>query len=133
MQGMFDVFDIVLGHLSTGTRIEVRQRETAFGLSDEQIVYVDGMMIACVDPTSGLGRTVLLASTAANQASADDADWKRLLRGLVVLLDAHPGWRVTCESDCDQHPIRQSVLSPKTLRACSIRIGLLVSVQSLWM
>lgn len=112
---MFDIFDIVLGQLSIGGRIEIRQRETAFGPGDERTVCVDGIGIAHLDPAWRSGRTVLLAHTAANQAATDGDGWRRFLAGLVVILEGHRGWRVACESDCDQYTVRRVVLSPADL------------------
>src|SRR5688572_23041587 len=113
---MFDVFDILLPKLSTTQRLEVRPEETTFGITADQFAYVDGTRFAKVVAASaaysdvktwtGSTRradwTVLLVAETANSAAASDETWARFLDGLALVLSAQAGWRVTCESDCDQ-------------------------------
>jgi hypothetical protein len=61
------------------------------------------------------GWTVLLAAQPANAAAATDETWARFLAALVLVLRVHSTWRVTCESDCEQHPVDKIELSPESL------------------
>lgn len=126
---MFDVFDILVPELSADARIEVRSRQTAFGQSDERTVYVSGVRMGeiakarnvCANVEAGTGAmeqgvwTVLIAAAAANDAAAADATWVRFLDAFVVALSVHQVWMVTCESDCEQHPLEKVALSPDSL------------------
>jgi hypothetical protein len=126
---MFDVLDVLVPGLSTDARFEVRQEQTAFGPSDDRFAHVDGMRFAQIvmardvytnveAGTGSSGRdgwTVLLAAGVANAAAGDDETWGKFLAALVVVLSAHTFWRVTCESDCDQHPLEKLKLSPQHL------------------
>jgi hypothetical protein len=126
---MFDVFEILIPELSTNARLEIRQKQTAFGSSDDRFVYVDGTRFARivmareaysnVEVTAGsAGRvnwTLLLAAATANEAAMNDETWARFLAALALILATHAFWRVTCESDCEQHPIERLALSADRL------------------
>jgi hypothetical protein len=126
---MFNVFDILVPALALGAGLDVRPRETAFGLTEDRFAYVGGLEFAKVLPasiaytdvsawTGAADRgawTVLQAQAHANQLVDDDDGWKAFLDALVLVLRVHDDWRVTCESDCDQAPLENVSLSPEQL------------------
>lgn len=125
----FDTFDILLPKLRLIPPVEVRHLETPFGVHDSWYVYVGdarvGRMelarVAFSDVARWAGSpdrgdwTVLLAREAANAAVKSDADWRTFLDAVRTILVGHTRWRVTCESDCDQHELEELKLTPDTL------------------
>ena len=59
--------------------------------------------------------TVLELRSDANTAAQHDTTWTTYLRALGALLECHPKWRVTCESDCDQYSLQALQLTVETL------------------
>lgn len=128
---MFDVFDILVPKLSAMARLEVRQQQTAFGLSDDRFAYYHNLrfarVLAAADAYSDVEAwagsveradwVVLLAGGTASRAAESDDTWARFLEGLVSVLSAHTFWQVICESDCDQYPTEHCQLSPQGLSA----------------
>lgn len=126
---MFDVFDIQIPSLSARARVEVRRRETAFGLEDDGTAYVDGVELgrflrdeeassylrAWIGSADRSTWTVLNVAHAACNAADDDGRWPQFLAALVSLLRAHDVWVVRCESDCDQGPLERLALSAEQL------------------
>jgi hypothetical protein len=122
---MFDVFDILVRELSTHALLEVRQQQTAFGPSDDTFLYVHGTKFAQivtapeayknVEARAGsAGRanwTVLRAAKIASEAATNDETWAKFLQAIALVLAPPALWQVTCESDCDQHPIEKVALS----------------------
>lgn len=123
---MFDTFDILVPELAT-SGIELRQHQSVFGPAEDQYVYVGGLKFARLllarDAFSNVRAwtgsddramwTVLLANAEAGAAAAQDDSWTKFLEALKSVLRAHSFWRVTCESDCDQHPLERVTLSPE--------------------
>ena len=126
---MFDTFDVLVPDLNLPAGFELRQHQTAFGPDDSVFLYVAEAQFARVLPAreafsaveawTGVpgreGWTVLLLSAYANAATRDSGSWASFLAALRVILENHPVWRVTCESDCDQHPVETFVLAPGAL------------------
>ena len=126
---MFDIFDIQLPKLALGPGLEVRRCESAFGLSDDEFVFVDGVKFARILPASsaysnvevstgssqGSNWTVLLVRSTAADAAKTHESWTAFLASLEALLHAQSMWRVVCESDCDQRMRRAVRLSPLAL------------------
>jgi hypothetical protein len=113
---MFDALTILLPSLSADVPLEIRQRESAFGANDERVAHIEGLPFARVHPTkTSDGLEILSAAGQANEAARNNETWSRFLVAIVLVLDAHAGWRVICESDCDQHPIEERQLSAMEL------------------
>ncbi len=126
---MFDVFDIQIPALALGASVEVRQRETAFGLDDDRKMYVDGVEFGRVLPAreaysnlqAWMGSSdraswsVLIAGPTARAASRDDRSWPQFLSALILVLQVHEAWVVRCESDCDQRPVERLEISAERL------------------
>ena len=118
---MFDVFDLLIPRLAVGAGIEVRQHQTAFGPDEREIVFVHecpvgqrGVAAQFYTHLEGWAGsetrrdwTVIAAAQCANAAAPSDADWDRFLSSVRHILDGQDAWRVTCESDCDQHTIAE--------------------------
>jgi hypothetical protein len=126
---VFDVFDIQVPALAASSPIEVRQRKTAFGVTEQRMAYVGGVefgrivradeayvdLQAWTGATDRGGWTVLIAAPAAREAAGDDERWSSFLGALVSVLQAHQSWVVRCESDCDQHPLERLEISAERL------------------
>ncbi|MCA9630742.1 MAG: hypothetical protein KC766_23895 [Myxococcales bacterium] len=116
---MFDVFDVLIPCLVVGEGIQVRQHQTAFGPDEREIVFVHDTPVGeraiasavythlegWTGSESRAAWTVIVAAHHANTAARSDTDWDRFLNALRHILERQEGWRVTCESDCDQHAI----------------------------
>lgn len=123
------MFDIQIPALSPGAPVEVRLQETAFGVADDRVAYVDGVefgrVLQAQEVYSNLQAwmgsddrgawTVLRVAPAANEAADDDGRWPRFLGALVSVLQAHGAWVVRCESDCDQRPVERLEVSAERL------------------
>lgn len=126
---MFDTFDILVPQLLSLAGVETRQRETAFGLDEDKHVFVRDVRIgrvavasvafSAVEAWAGASDraqwTVLLLAQQASSAAQHDAAWAAYLDAVLTILEGHPTWRVTCESDCDQHPLVRLDLTPEEL------------------
>lgn len=126
---MFDTFDILLPNLLPIPGGEIQQRETAFGLDDRKFLYIDNIQLAIVLPAKTAFSAVeawtgapnrdqwsaLLVANRANEAATDSTSWSAFLESIRIVLKAHPIWRVTCESDCDQHALQCLALDPDSL------------------
>lgn len=126
---MFDVFDIQLPKLAGGAGLAVRARESAFGPSDDEFVYVEGVEFAKVvlaskaytnveawtGSSDGTEWTVQVVARTANDAATTDESWAAFIERLVAILNAHSFWRIICESDCDQYPRETMRQSPVEL------------------
>ncbi len=125
---MFDTFDVIMPRLLLPPKFSIRQHETAFGLDSTRGVYFGEVRLGRVVPlhvtfgdveawTGAFDRAywdVVLLYAEANAASENDQTWAEFLGGLRALLDAHTRWRITCESDCNQYPVRQLFLTAGT-------------------
>lgn len=126
---MFDTFDILLPNLLPILGGEIRQRETAFGLDDRKFLFIGNTQLAMVLPAKTAVRsveawtgapdrdqwTVLLVAKQANDATTDATSWSAFLESIRAVLKVHPVWRVTCESDCEQHALQSLSLDPDSL------------------
>lgn len=116
---MFDVFEILVPELSSPV-ISIWQRESAFGLDDGRVLFVADTRMGSLgiardhfrDVASATGGPdrghwiVVSLREEANAAAAQDETWRAFLDALGRFLAGQPRWRVTCESDGDQHPLR---------------------------
>ena len=126
---MFDTFDILLPTLRQLPPVAVRNVETAFGIDNTRYVYVGDVRVGRIELARVAfgdvaawagslewgGWTVLLAREEANVAVQSDAAWRSFLDGVRTILVGHTGWRVTCESDCDQHELENLKLTADSL------------------
>ncbi|MFO0550920.1 MAG: hypothetical protein U0271_21195 [Polyangiaceae bacterium] len=115
---MFEVFEVVVPKLLQNAEVTVRAIETAFGRDETLTVHVGSLRlgparpahIAFSDVEHWAGSrerahwTVVSVHTLANAAAGQDSSWAEFLSALRVLLELHPKWRISCESDCDQYP-----------------------------
>ena len=126
---MFDTFDIILPKLRPLPHVQVRHLETPFGIDNRRYVHVGDARVGRMEfareafsdvaawagsPDRG-GWTVLLACEEANAAAESDDAWRAFLEGVRTILAGHTKWRVTCESDCDQHALEELTLTPDAL------------------
>lgn len=128
---MFDTFDILVPKVLASPPLEVRRDETLDGPDDQRFLYVGTVKMARVLPahvafSNVVGWTgsplrakwtTLLVRDQANVAVRDDGDWLAFLDALRTVLMAHPEWRVTCESDCEQYPLETLDLTPDEMVA----------------
>jgi hypothetical protein len=113
---MFDVLNIFLPALATGPQLEVRHRQSLFGVSDEKVALVEGLPLAdVIFMDTPYGSIVLCASKQANEAAQNNETWSRFLIALELVLNTHAEWYVICESDCDQYPVENRHLTAPEL------------------
>lgn len=126
---MFDTFDLLVPALVSIAGIDIRQRESAFGLDGDRYLHVGDIELGriliareaftAVEAWTGSSDrgdwTVVLLSASANAAAQSDHAWQHYLDTLLMVLKSHPLWRVTCESDCDQTPLERFDLTPDVL------------------
>lgn len=117
---MFDVFEILVPELSSPA-ISIWQRESSFGLDDRRVLFVADTRLGSLGTARDRFRDVASATGGpdrgrwivvslreeANAAAAQDETWRAFLDALGRFLAGQPRWRVTCESDCDQHPLQR--------------------------
>jgi hypothetical protein len=126
---VFDVFDILLPQLLVNPDIEILQRQSALGFSDDKYVVVREVKLGRVliakeassNPelwTGSMGRdgwTVVSIAAEANEAALNDQNWRKFLDAVTAFLSMHTIWRAICASDCDQYPLKRLTLSPESL------------------
>ena len=128
---MFDTFDIIVPRLihSAGLSTRHPDPEGAFRHTDSAGVYVHGVRIGSTLVanvaysnvaawTGSVDRAdwdVVCLRDDANAAAAHDDTWTTFLTAVRAFLTMHPHWRITCESDCDQHPLEHFTLKPTEL------------------
>lgn len=126
---MFDTFDVLVPELRTFASAEIRQRRTTVGLDEIKRLFVQGIalgriiradaaysnVVAWTGAPDRAGWTALVLSQDANAAADDDVAWPGYLNALRTLLTEHSTWRVTCESDCEQHPVQMLELGVDAL------------------
>lgn len=117
---MFDIFEIRVPELSSPA-ISIWQRGSSFGLGDRRVLFVADTRLGSLGTARDRFRDVASATGGpdrgrwivvslreeANAAAAQDETWRAFLDALGRFLAGQPRWRVTCESDCDQHPLQR--------------------------
>ena len=130
---MFDTFDVLVPKLDLPHGFELIQQKTALGPDESVYLCADSLQFARVlrareafdhsalESWTGAAErehwTVLLFNDCGNSCARSSILWPRFLAGLRAILENHPVWRVTCESDCDQHPLERMHLSSAELVA----------------
>lgn len=80
-----------------------------------RIIVIDGTEYRWTVAPNDEPGVAIVVQLATGPAYTNDETWARFLGALVSVLTPHTLWRVTCESDCDQHPLKKLALSAESL------------------